>query len=226
MTFPPHADLERLAAAVEALRALEAAGAEPAGRVGADARAAVDAVGGLTIAQKLVRSLAALGAVRAAVDAVALQRIAALERERSFDPESDPVQAAGHPNVESLLAELWKTSAAGRPAVVWVARATAPRHTLQGDELPAEFPDLAQALLGPSTASERGGDPDCSDAVSADATGADAPAPTLMPATGPATLPVICGRGCRWSKRERSSGNWSRPVPAAAWTIGRWGNGC
>ena len=92
----------------------------------------------------------------------------------SLDPESDPVQAAGHPNVESLLAELWKTSLPAARQLCGVARATAPRHTLQGDELPAEFPDLAQALLGPSTASERGGDPDCSDAVSADATGADA----------------------------------------------------
>ncbi|WP_345761462.1 DUF222 domain-containing protein [Diaminobutyricibacter sp. McL0608] len=189
MTFPPHADLDRLAAAVEALRALEAsAGAEADGGAGADGRAGVDAravvdprtgvdarIGvdaragedalGLTSAQKLVRSLAVLGAVRSAVDAVALHRIAALERERSFDPESDPVQAAGHPNVESLLAELWKTPLPAARQLCGVARATAPRHTLQGEELPAEFPDLAQALLGNGAGSEHGDDPVSGDAA-------------------------------------------------------------
>ncbi|WP_345761627.1 DUF222 domain-containing protein [Diaminobutyricibacter sp. McL0608] len=159
MTFPPASDLDRLAAAVEALRALEAsAGAEADGGVCADARAGMDALG-LTNTQKLVRSLAVLGAVRAAVDAVALHRIAALERERSFDPEADPVQAAGHPNVESLLAELWKTPLPAARQLCGVARATAPRHSLQGDELPAEFPDLAKALLGNGAGSEHGGEP-------------------------------------------------------------------
>ncbi|WP_345761986.1 DUF222 domain-containing protein [Diaminobutyricibacter sp. McL0608] len=171
MTFPARADLDRLAAAVEALRALEgAAGTEADGGAGADAcagpgaRAGVDALG-LTNAQKLVRSLAALGAIRAAVDAVALHRIAALERERGFDSESDPVQAAGHPNVESLLAELWKTPLPAARQLCAVARATAPRHTLQGEELPAEFPDLAQALLGNGAGSEHGDDPVSGDAA-------------------------------------------------------------
>ena len=65
------------------------------------------------------------------------------------------MQAAGHPNVESLLAELWKTPLPAARQLCAVARATAPRHTLQGEALPAEFPDLAQALLGNGAGSER-----------------------------------------------------------------------
>ncbi|WP_345763880.1 DUF222 domain-containing protein [Diaminobutyricibacter sp. McL0608] len=185
MTFPPASDLDVVAAALDALRALEAdADGELDGGFGADARTGMNAhacagadtaatagaganevagsapatsfVAGsapapagpvLTNAQKLVRSLAALGAIRAAVDAVALRRIVALEGGRWFDSESDPVQAAGHPNVESLLAELWKTPLPAARQLCAVARATAPRHTLQGESLPAEFPDLAKALF-------------------------------------------------------------------------------
>ncbi|WP_345764180.1 DUF222 domain-containing protein [Diaminobutyricibacter sp. McL0608] len=189
MTFPPHADLDRLAAAVEALRALEAgigagagggvdAGASAVAGVGPDAgavagaRADASAVDSaslagpvLTGAQEMVRSLAVLGAVRAAVDAVAVHRIAVLERERSLDWDADPVQAAGHPSVESLLAELWKTPLPAARQLCGVARATAPRHTLQGEELPAEFPDLAQALLGNGAGSEHGDDPVSGDAA-------------------------------------------------------------
>ena len=66
------------------------------------------------------------------------------------------MRAAGHPNVESLLAELWKTPLPAARQLCAVARATAPRHTLQGEELPAEFPDLAAALLGTVPARRRG----------------------------------------------------------------------
>ena len=190
MTFPAHADLDRLAAAVEALRALEAgAGAGVGAGANSGRTDPVSPAGpALNGAREMVRSLAVLGAVRAAVDAVALQRIAVLERERSLDPESDPVRAAGHPNVESLLAELWKTSLPAARQLCGVARATAPRHTLHGEVLPAEFPDLAEAMLG---------DQDSVQALTA----LTALTRSEVPATGPATLPVICGRGCRSSRR-------------------------
>ena len=136
MTSPLVRDLDAVAAALDALRCLEAGAA-----VGAEP---------LTEAQSLVQSLTALGTVRAAVEAVALRRIAALEQARGMDPEADPVRTAGHPDVGSLLAELWRVGLPAARQLCAVARATAPRHSLQGEELPPEFPELAQALLDDS----------------------------------------------------------------------------
>ena len=133
MTYPSGHDLDGITAALAALRALEAradAGAES-----------------LTPAQLLVQSLAALGAVRAAAETAAIRQIAALEQSRAIDPDADPVRAAGHADVGSLLAELWRTGLPAARQLCAVARATAPRHSLQGEELPPVFPDVAQALL-------------------------------------------------------------------------------
>ena len=143
MTFPPHADLDRLAAAVEALRALEAGagagGCEAAGcGAGVGRRAGVNAGGvdpafpagqALTTAQELVRSLAVLGAVRAAVDAVALHRIAVLERERG--PGSGGRSGAGGraPECRVAAGRTVEDAAAGRPPVVCSSpRDRAPAH--------------------------------------------------------------------------------------------------
>ncbi len=168
MTYPPCHDVDAVVAALDALRALE---------TGADARA-----GSLTQAQSLVQSLAALGAVRAAVEAVALRRIAALARACVVDPQADPVRAAGHSDIGSLLAELWRTSLPAARQLCAVARATAPRYGLLGEELPAEFPDVAAALLrdvtGESPAvdtgrrdSDVGDDGDSGSSVAADPAG-------------------------------------------------------
>ncbi len=104
--------------------------------------------GPLSEAQVLVRSLAALGTARAALDAVAVRRLAALDRACTLDPETSPLRAGGYRDLGSLLADLWKTSLPHARQFCAVARATAPRHTLQGEALPAEFPDLARAVLG------------------------------------------------------------------------------
>ncbi len=123
----------RSPSALEALRALPDAGLEA-----------------LSGAKLMVRSLASLGALRAAVDAVALRWIAGLEQAGASDPASDPVRAAGHSDVGSLLAELWRVSLPSARQLCGVARATAPRYNLQGERLPAEFPEVAAVLLGGS----------------------------------------------------------------------------
>ena len=155
MTFPSARDLDAIAAALETLRALEsdAGDVADAGAGCRDGAGSTASVAGLTEAQLLVRSLAVLGVVRAAVEVVAVRRIAALDRACALDPEADPVRAAGHRDLGCLLAELWKTSLPAARQLCAVARATAPRTTLHGEVLPAEFPELAQAVLG-------GGDPD------------------------------------------------------------------
>ena len=176
MTFPRTQDLDAIIAALEGLRAVEAnASSVNANAVSdADADAVADAGAALTEAQQLVQALAALGAVRAAFDAATLRWIAALERACSADPEADPVRAAGHGDIGSLLAELWRTSLPAARQLCAVARATAPRHSLHGEELPAEFPVLATALLGHPTggdstaeASTVDGDPEGSAAIGA-----------------------------------------------------------
>ncbi|NEN07470.1 DUF222 domain-containing protein [Diaminobutyricibacter tongyongensis] len=140
MTFPPADDLDAVAAALAALRALEA---DP------DAVAVADAgASGLSEAQLLARSLAAIGAVRAAVERVALRRIAALDRAGGLDPATDPVRAGGHGDIGSFLAEVWRTSLPSARQLCAVARATAPQYSLHGEELPPVFPELAVALLG------------------------------------------------------------------------------
>ncbi len=133
MTSSAGPDLDDIATALDLLRDVEARGD--------------GASESLSEAQSLVRSLAALGLVRQAVETVAIRRIAALEQASSLDPEADPARAAGHSDVGSLLAELWRTSLPAARQLCAVARATAPRYSLHGEELPPEFPELAQALL-------------------------------------------------------------------------------
>ncbi|NEN06620.1 DUF222 domain-containing protein [Diaminobutyricibacter tongyongensis] len=165
MTFPPADDLDTVAAALDALRALEADPVADTSAVvaGADAGAVADAgASGLSEAQLHARSLAAIGAVRAALERVALRRIAALDRAGSLDPATDPVRAGGHGDIGSFLAELWRTSLPHARQLCAVARATAPKHTLTGEELPPEFPELAAALLGDPGHSGDPGDPEAS----------------------------------------------------------------
>ncbi|NEN04406.1 DUF222 domain-containing protein [Diaminobutyricibacter tongyongensis] len=151
MTFPAADDLDAVAAALDALRALEtdpdAVDAVGRGDDGAGSDVGAGDVA-LSEAQLHARSLAAIGAVHAAVERVALRRIAALDRAVSLDPATDPVRAGGHRDIGSFLAELWRTSLPHARQLCAVARATAPKHTLAGEELPPEFPELAAALLG------------------------------------------------------------------------------
>ncbi|NEN07307.1 DUF222 domain-containing protein [Diaminobutyricibacter tongyongensis] len=160
MTFPPADDLAAVAAALDALRALETDPVADASAVvaGADAGAVADAdASSLSEAQLHARSLAAIGAVRAVLERVALRRIAALNRAGSLDPATDPVRAGGHGDIGSFLEELWRTSLPHARQLCAVARATAPKHTLTGEELPPEFPELAAALLGdPADAGDPG----------------------------------------------------------------------
>ncbi|NEN04540.1 DUF222 domain-containing protein [Diaminobutyricibacter tongyongensis] len=174
MTFPPADDLAAVAAALDALRALETdpvadasavlAGAD-AGAAGADAGAVAEADAGassLSEAQLHARSLAAIGVVRAALERVALRRIAALNRAGSLDPATDPVRAGGHRDIGSFLAELWRTSLPHARQLCAVARATASQYSLHGEELPPAFPELAVALLGDPGHSGDPGDPEAS----------------------------------------------------------------
>ncbi len=226
MTFPPGPDLDEIAAALDALRAVQAgsdAWASSDAWAGSDAQTSSDAWAGsdaqtssdawagsdaqtssdawagsdaqarsdpqtsseaqtssLTEAQRMVQSLAALGVVRAAVERAAVRQVAALEQARRIDPDADPVRAAGHPDVGSLLAELWRTSLPAARQLCAVARATAPRYSLQGEELPPEFPEVAHALLDGNPvgadADEDLADADAADADAADADAADADA--------------------------------------------------
>jgi hypothetical protein len=172
MTSTPDDLTAAVADVVEALRSFEAvadalagpgaaasvsdavgSGAVESGAVGADAVGA-DAV------QLRVQALAHLGAVKAAFERTAVRQVAALERTCALNPQADPQTGAmpgGHRDTASLLAELWRTSLGNARQLCDVARATAPRYTLQGEELPPEFPALAEALLGGSVV---GTDPD------------------------------------------------------------------
>ena len=171
MTFPTSHESPALAAVLDALRALEAGAAAAADAAGADARGS-DAPGsdarGLSEAQLQVRLLAELGVARAALERVALRGIAALDRACVLDPETDPVRAAGHRDVGSLLAELWRTSLPNARQLCAVARATAPRHTLHGEVLPPAFPELAAALLGDPATPASGDDPETRSAPTSD----------------------------------------------------------
>lgn len=84
MTFLPACDLDAVAVALEALRALEA---EPGVDAATDARTQADENAGLSEAHLLVRSPEALGGLRAAFDAVAVRRIAALDRACAVDTD-------------------------------------------------------------------------------------------------------------------------------------------
>jgi hypothetical protein len=142
MTFPADDEDDALAALLDAMRAFEAASDAPVG--GADAAGAAAELGE---AQRRVRTLASLGVVKAAFDRVVVRQIAGLDRARSLEPESDPVRAGGHRDTAWLLAELWRTSLGNARQLCEVARATAPRYSLTGEELPPEFPAFTDALL-------------------------------------------------------------------------------
>ncbi|WP_345762627.1 hypothetical protein [Diaminobutyricibacter sp. McL0608] len=184
MTFPPARDLDAVATALATLRALEA-----------------EEGAALSEAQLLVRSLAALGSVRAAVEAVALRRIASLDRACELDPETSPIRSSGYRDLESLLAELWRTSLPAARQLCGVARAVAPRHSLHGDELPAEFPELAAALLG--TDSDDAGSRD-DDRTVDEAGGEDAALPTRVSVEQAAVIIRELGKtgpGCSLEQR-------------------------
>ena len=201
MNLPNDSGLDATTAVLNALRALEADAQTSAG-AGADAS-------GLSDAQLQVRALAELGEVRAAIERVALRQIAALERVRVLNPESDPVRAGGHRDVGSLLAELWRISLPNARQLCDVARATAPRYTLHGDVLPPEFIHLAAALFGrPSGGGSAGEDSEGDDSEGDEASGDDDPDPVAASSRVSAEQAAVIvrelektGHGCTHEQR-------------------------
>ena len=142
MTFTTPAALEPIAAALTRLAGLWAAAGSGLGEgTGAD-----PGIGGARTslgAGTRVEALAALGALRAAVDAVTVQVAGALEAGPGVE---NPATVAGHRNTASFLAELWRISYPVAKQFCAVGAAVAPGRSLVGAELPARYPVLADAL--------------------------------------------------------------------------------
>ncbi len=158
-----------------------------------------------------MQSLATLGALRAAAERAAVRQVAALEHARAIDPDADPVRAAGHPDVGSLLAELWRTSLPAARQLCAVARATAPRYSLQGEELPAEFPDIAQALLD--------GTPAAADADDTHADRDPIPAPRLSVEQAAVIVRELAKTGPGCSLEQRAMGERALVAHAPGFTV-------
>ena len=131
MTFTSPAALEPVAAALTRLSALWA-------ESGTDAGAGPGAGAG-TGAEALV----ALGELRAAVDAFTVHVAGALQASPGSD---NPALLAGHRHMSSFLAELWKISYPAARQFCAVGAALTPGRSLVGEELPARYPVLAEAL--------------------------------------------------------------------------------
>ncbi len=111
------------------------------------------------------------------------------------------MRAGGYRDLGSLLAELWKTSLPVARQLCLVAQATASRHTLHGEVLPAEFPDLARAVLGDDAASD---DP-VGDHSHSLTRRRPTQLPTRMVTRGAMAATEVRQQrrgGCRWSRRR------------------------
>ncbi len=121
-----------------------------------DALAAL-ATPGTLARDELLDALTTLGGVQAVVDAVKVRVVGELVARSRVLGEENPVLRVGHASPAVLVAERWQIPVPAARQYCAVGEAIAPRVSLIGEMLPAQYPVLAEVMAAPLESAGDGG---------------------------------------------------------------------